>query len=102
MKKKKKSTMTWENAPDTVGVEELMEILGIGKNSASNIFNEKDFPKIKGIGTALKADKEVARLYFQGFKIKENPKIAIDYMILAELKKMNEFIQKREGVTNEN
>ena len=91
--------MTWENAPDTIGVEELMEILGVGKNYASNIFNSRGFPKIEQIGTSLKADKEAARLFLQGFKIKENPKNAMEYMILLELKKLN---KQMEGVkTNE-
>lgn len=98
MKRKKQSTMTWENAPDTIGVEELMAILGIGKNSASEIFNNKNFPKIEGIGSSLKADKNAARMYFQGIRIKENSKTAIDYMILLELKKLNEKIEEK---TNE-
>ena len=94
LKKKKTSTMTWENAPDTIGVEELMEILGIGKNYASNIFNSKGFPKIEKIGVSLKADKEAARLFLQGFKINENSKTTMDYMILLELKKLNQLIER--------
>lgn len=85
--------MTWEEAPDTIGIEELQKILGIGKDRASDVFNTKGFPKIAGVG--LKADKEAARLYLQGFRIKENPKGTIDYMILRELKKLNEQIQKK-------
>lgn len=90
MKKKKQSTMTWENAPDTIGVEELMDILGVGKNYASDMFKSKGFPRIQGIGTSLKADKEAVRLFIQGFKVKENPKSTMEYMILLELKKLNE------------
>lgn len=97
MKIKKVSTMTWENAPDTIGVEELMNILGIGKNCASNIFLKKGFPKIEGIGKSLKADKEAARLYIQGFRVKENTKNSMEYMILLELKKINEQMERREG-----
>lgn len=93
MKKKKKPTMTWEDAPDTIGIEELMELLGIGKGQASVIFNTKGFPKIPEAG--LKADKEAARLFLQGFKVKENPKVTMDYMILLELKKLNEQMQKK-------
>ena len=96
MKTKKISTMEWEKAPDIIGVDELMEILGIGKNCASNIFNKKGFPKIEGIGNSLKADKEAARLYMQGFKIKENSKSTIEYMILLELKKLNKKMEKEE------
>lgn len=87
--------MTWEEAPDIIGVVELQEILGIGKNNASDIFNSKGFPKIECIGTSLKADKEVARLFIQGIKVKENPKVTMEYMILLELKKLNEQIQKK-------
>ena len=93
MRKKKASTMKWSEAPDTIGVEDLMEILGVGKGQASLIFNQKNFPKIPGIESTLKADKEAVRLFLQGFKIKENPKNALDYMILLELKKLNNSLK---------
>lgn len=99
-KSKKIPTMTWDEAPDTIGVPELMEILGIGIGQAGNIFNTKGFPKIPG-KTSLKADKEAARLFIQGIKIKENSKSAIDYMILLELKKLNNKIEEMEIRTNE-
>ncbi len=89
-KAKKKPTLKWEDAPDTIGVEELMEILGIGRGQASNIFNSKGFPKIPDAG--LKADKEVARLFLQGVKIPENQK-GIDYLILLELKKISKGME---------
>ena len=98
---KKQATMTWEEAPDTIGVEELMAILGIGKNNAGSIMNSKDFPRIPGNGVGLKADKQMARLYIQGIKVKENSKVTIDYMILTELKKMNELLEKKGLVTYE-
>lgn len=101
-REKKKPTMTWENAPDTVGVEEIMAILGIGKNAAGDLLNEKDFPRIPHLGTSLRADKEAARLYVQGFKMKENSKLTMDYMILSELKKLNKLLEMRSEVTNEN
>lgn len=101
MRVKKQATMTWESAPDTVGVKELMAILGIGKNNAGALMNEKDFPRLPGIGVGLRADKEMARLYIQGFKVKDNPKITMEYMILTELKKINELIKKRGMITNE-
>lgn len=97
MKKKTVSTMTWENAPDTIGVEDLMKLLGVGKNCASNIFNSKGFPKIEGVGTSLKADKEAVRLFIQGFKIKENQKGTLEYMILLELKKLNTSLDFMKG-----
>ncbi len=99
-KAKKKPTMTWEEAPDTIGVLELMEILGIGIGQASDIFNTKGFPKVPG-KTGLKADKEAARLFIQGIRIKENSKSAIDYMILLELKKLNNYFEEMRTRTNE-
>lgn len=89
MKRKLKPTMKWNEAPDVVGVEELMKILGVGRNQASEIFNKKDFPRLPNVG--LKADKEIARLYLQGFRIKENQKNTIEYMILLELRKINQM-----------
>lgn len=98
---KKQATMNWDEAPDIIGVEDLMSILGIGKNNAGNIMNRKDFPRIPGNGVGLKADKQMARLYIQGIKVKDNPKVSIDYMILTELKKINELIEKKGLITNE-
>lgn len=88
MKIKIKPTMLWNEAPDTIGVEDLRKILGIGKNQANAIFNIKDFPRIPGGG--LKAEKEVAKLYIQGFKIKDNQKNTLEYLILQELRKLNQ------------
>lgn len=100
-KARNQPTMTWEEAPDVIGVEELMKILGIGKNYSSIIFNKKDFPKIDGIGTSLKADKQVARMYIQGFSIKQNPKLCIEQMILLELRKLNNNFEERRMNFNE-
>ena len=94
MKVKLKPTMSWEEASDIIGVEELMKIMGIGEPRASKIFNSKDFPRIPGAG--LKADKEAVRLYLQGFKIKENQKNAMEYMILLELRQIRQLFKKGE------
>lgn len=88
-KMKLKSTMTWEDAPDTITPVELAQILGIGENAARQKFDEKGFPRIPGLGNIRKADKNAARLYIQGINIKENQKEAINSMLLFELKKLN-------------
>lgn len=98
MKANKKSTMTWEEAPDTISPTELSEILGICIISARKIFDQKDFPKVSKsvIGNIGKADKEAARLYVQGFRIKEKPKETLDYLILLELKKLTNMLKNNE------
>lgn len=91
-------TMKWEEAPDTIMPEDLSKILGIGIQSARAIFDNDDFPKIpkKDIGNIGKADKEAARLYIQGIKIKTNSKEALLSMIYFELKKINRKTESEE------
>ncbi len=100
MRVENKPTMTWEEAPDTISPKELSQILGIGIISARNLFDKPDFPKIpkSDIGNIGKADKEVARLYIQGVKLKESNKTVVEYMILQELKKLNENFKSRKEV----
>ena len=95
MNKNTKSTMKWEEAPDTISPLELSKILGIGIVAARNIFDQPDFPKISKsvIGNIGKADKEAARLYIQGFKIKEKSKEALDFLMLQELKKITNMTE---------
>lgn len=109
-----KPTMTWKEAPDTISPKELAKILGIGINNARNIFDKPDFPKISkaDIGNIGKADKEAARLYIQGIKIKNNSKEALLSMIYFELRKItanneidmlkSDFEKGKESVENEN
>lgn len=94
MKVKKRTTMTWEEAPDTIGPDELAKILGIGEPNARAKFDEKGFPRIPGLGNLRKADKQVARLYLQGINIKTNQKEAITELLLFELKQLNTNLQK--------
>lgn len=86
--------MTWDEAPDVISPKELADILGIGIASARKIFDKPDFPKISksDIGNIGKADKEAAKLYIQGIKIKNNSKEALLSMIYFELKKINSKI----------
>lgn len=88
-KQKMQPTLTWEDAPDTITPFELAKILGIGEPSARAKFDEKNFPRISGIGSTRKADKTAARLYIQGITIKGNTKEAIGEMLLFEIKKLN-------------
>ena len=113
MRGENKPTLTWEEAPDTITPKELSMILGIGIVSARNIFDKPDFPKISkaDIGNIGKADKEAARLYIQGIKIKSNSKEALLSMIYFELRKIttnNEIVmlksnvERKGSVNNEN
>lgn len=90
--------MTWEEAPDTITPIELSMILGIGEPGARSKFEEKDFPRIPGLGNIRKADKQAVRLYLQGFNIKANPKETTNTLILFELKKLNNNLEKMKGV----
>ncbi len=92
-------TMTWDEAPDTISPKELSKILGIGIVSARNIFDKPDFPKIpkSDIGNIGRADKEAARLYIQGIKIKSNPKESILSMIYFELRRINANVDQEKG-----
>ena len=95
-RKKIKPSLTWEEAPDTVDPEIVSKILGCCQKKAEQYFKEKDFPVLEKIG--LKADKEAARMYFQGFRVKQNQKLCIEQMMLIELRKMN---RKEEVKVNE-
>ncbi len=95
-KRKIMPSMNWQEAPDTVDPETVGKILGCSKKTAERYFNEKDFPLLNKCG--LKADKEAARMYFQGYRIKQNQKLCIEQLILNELRKIN---QREEIKTNE-
>ena len=95
MKKKIEPSMTWEEAPDTIGPDELAKILGVGEPSARAKFDEKGFPRIPGLGNLRKADKQAARLYLQGINIKTNQKEAITGLLLFEIKKLNTNLNEK-------
>lgn len=92
-RKKIYSTLTWKDAPDTVTPEIVSQILGCSTKTAEKYFGENDFPCLDKIG--LKADKEAARLYFQGFRVKQNPKACTEQLILLELRKLNSKFEER-------
>lgn len=95
MNVKKEITMNWEDAPDTITPEIYANIRGHSTQWARERFNEKDFPRIEG-GKQI-ADKTAVKLYDMGINIKEQQKHGIEFLILLELKKINE----RRAETNE-
>lgn len=62
----KKSTKTFEDLPETITPLDYAEWRGIGENKAREIFNSKDFPRIKGTGVKQIADKRAVYLYELG------------------------------------
>lgn len=62
----KKSTKTYEELPETITPFDYAEWRGIGENKAREIFNRKDFPRIKGTGVKQLADKRRVLLYELG------------------------------------
>lgn len=81
-------TLTWDEAPDTITPEIYAKIRGHSPQWARDRFNEKDFPRLES-GKQI-ADKTAVRLYDMGINIKQNPKAGVEYLILLELKKINE------------
>ena len=88
MNVKKEITMTFEEAPDTITPEIYAKIRGHSTQWARDKFNQKDFPTIEG-GKQI-ADKTAVKLYDMGINPKTNPKQSIEFLILLELKKLNE------------
>lgn len=62
----KKSTKTYDELPETITPYDYAEWRGIGENKAREIFNRKDFPRIKGTGVKQLADKKSVYLYDLG------------------------------------
>ena len=95
-----KPTMSWDEAPDIIDHIDLAKILGICPEMAKNKFDERKFPKISGLGTKRKADKEAVQLYLRGLYDKDNQKETKQNIILMELKKISSKINK-EGELHE-
>lgn len=62
----KKPTINYKDLKDTITPFDYAEWRGIGENKAREIFNRKDFPRIKGTGTKQLADKRAVLLYDLG------------------------------------
>lgn len=88
MNVKKEIKMNWDEAPDTITPEIYAQIRGRSIQWARERFNHKNFPKIDGKN--LIADKTAVKLYDLGINPRQNQKAGIDYLILLEIKKINE------------
>lgn len=64
----KKPTKSFNELPDTITPYDYAEWRGIGETKAREIFNSKDFPRIKGTGVKQLADKTAVYLYDLGLK----------------------------------
>lgn len=71
----KKSTKTYQELPDTITPLDYAEWRGVGENKAREKFNMKDFPKIKGMGSKLIADKRAVFIYELGLPEQEKEKL---------------------------
>lgn len=67
----KKSIKTYEELPETITPLDYADWRGIGESKAREIFNRKDFPRIKGTGVKQLADKRAVFLYDLGLKEEE-------------------------------
>lgn len=67
----KKPTITFNDLPETITPLDYAEWRGIGESKAREIFNRKDFPRLKGTGVKQLADKTAVRLYDLGLKDEE-------------------------------
>lgn len=75
--KEKKSTITFEELPDTITPLDYADWRGIGETKAREIFNSENFPRIKGTGVKQVADKRAVLLFDLGV---ENAKELINQM----------------------
>ena len=67
MQKEKRSTITYKELPDTIGVLDYMKWRGCGRATADEVFHSRDFPKLN-IGTKLLADKRAVLIFELGLK----------------------------------
>lgn len=79
----KKTTKSFNELPDTITPFDYANWRGIGENKAREIFNRKDFPRIKGTGVKQVADKRAVLLYDLG--LKEEDKTTILKEIAKEI-----------------
>ena len=62
----KKSTITYDQLPDTITPYDYMKWRRVGENIAREKFNSKGFPRIQGTGVKQIADKRAVLLYELG------------------------------------
>lgn len=66
----------YDDLPETITPKDYAEWRGIGENKAREIFNRKDFPRLKGTGVKQLADKVAVYLYDLGLK-EEDKKVVL-------------------------
>jgi len=71
----KKSTITFENLPDTITPLDYAEWRGVGENTAREIFNSRGFPRIQGTGVKQLADKRAVFLFELGLSEEDKREI---------------------------
>lgn len=71
----KKPIITFEELPETISPMDYANWRGIGENKAREIFNRKDFPRLKGTGVKQLADKVAVRLYDLGLKEEDKQEV---------------------------
>lgn len=71
----KKPTKTYNELPETITPLDYAEWRGIGETKAREIFNRKDFPRIKGTGVKQLADKRAVYVYDLGLKEDEKQEV---------------------------
>ena len=67
----RKPTITFNDLPETITPLDYANWRGIGESKAREIFNRKDFPRLKGTGVKQLADKRAVYLYDLGLKPEE-------------------------------
>ena len=67
----KKPTITFKDLNETITPLDYANWRGIGESKAREIFNRKDFPRLKGTGVKQLADKRAVYLYDLGLKEEE-------------------------------
>lgn len=71
----KTPTKKYEDLPETITPFDYAEWRGIGENKAREIFNRKDFPRLKGTGIKQLADKRAVILYDLGLSQEEKTEV---------------------------
>lgn len=84
--------MPYELLPDTITPIDYAKWRRCGESKAREIFNSKDFPKIKGVGVKQLADKRAVLLYELGLNEEDKKTI---------LKEIAKNLLEKEMSTNE-
>ena len=84
-----KTTITFNDLPDTITPIDYMQWRGCGRATADAVFHAKDFPRIQNTGTKLMADKRAVLLYELGLSEEDRKEL---------LKEMAREIIKEENI----